>query len=87
MTFRMRWIAPSAGHALRRTLLVLIAAAAVLSATVALEGWPTAKRDLHRDERLNFRADVRRGPIALLTEVVFIAICAGIGRRIFQIRL
>lgn len=87
MTQWTRWIAPSAGHALRRTLLILAAAAVVLSATVALEGWPTAKHDLHRNEKLNFRADFRRGPIALLTEVGFIAVCAGLGRRIFQIRL
>lgn len=87
MTHWMRWIAPSAGHALRRTLLILVAAAAVLSATVALEGWLTAKYELHRNETLNFRADLRRGPIALLSEVVFIAVCAGLGRRVFQIRL
>ena len=87
MTHWMRWIAPSAGHALRRTLLILVAAAAVLSSTVALEGWPTAKHDLHRDERRNFRADLRRGPVAFLSQVALIVICAGVGRGVFRIRL
>lgn len=87
MAHWMRWIAPSAGHALRRTLLILAAAAVILSATVALEGCPTAKHDLHRNEKLNFRADFRGGSIGLLSDAVFIAVGAFLGRGIFQIRL
>src|SRR6185437_14362239 len=87
MTRWMRWIAPSAGHALRRTLLILAAGVLVLSATVAFEGWPTAKHDLHRNEERAFRADFRRGPIALLGGVVLVAVWAGLGRRVFRIRL
>ena len=87
MTHWLRWIAPSAGHALRRTLLILVAALVVLASTLALEGLPTPKRDLRRNERLVFQADFHRGPVAFLGEVVLIAVCAFVGRRVFQIRL
>lgn len=83
----LRWIAPSAGHALRRTLLILVAGLVVLGAMVAVKGLPTRNRDLHRNERLAFRADFHRGPVAMLAQVVFIAGCALVGRLVFRIRL
>jgi hypothetical protein len=83
----MRWIAPSLGHALRRSLLLFTAVLVVWSATVAFEGLPTPQRDLHRNEKLNFRADFHRGPAAFLVQGVFVALCAGVGRVVFRIRL
>ena len=87
MTRWLGWIAPSAGHALRRTLVIVVAALVVLAATVALEGLPTPKHDLHRNERLVFQADFRRGSVGLLGDLVFIAVWAFVGRRVFQIHL
>lgn len=87
MTRCLAWIAPTAGHALRRTLMILVAALVVLAATVALEGLPTPKRDLHRNERLAFQADFHRGSVGFLGDVVFIAVWAFVGRRVFQIHL
>lgn len=87
MTHWFRWIAPSAGHAVRRTLLILVAGLVVMAATVALEGMPSPKRDLHRNERHFFQADIRRGPVNCLGQVIFLAVCAFVGRRVLQIRL
>ncbi|KAA6464828.1 hypothetical protein DYQ86_02400 [Acidobacteria bacterium AB60] len=87
MTYWLRWIAPSATCAVRRTLLILAAAGAVLAVTLAVEGWPTSKRDIHRNERLDFQADFRFGPVNFLGQIIFIAVSATVGHRVFQIRL
>lgn len=87
MTNWMRFIAPSAGHAVRRTMLTSIAAFVVLAGTVALKGLPTRQHEIHQNEILRFAANFPQGVINLCSQIVLIAILAYIGRRVFQIRL
>jgi hypothetical protein len=83
----MRFIAPSLGHAVGRTLLTLAAAVVILAGTVALRGLPTQKLDLHRNEKLIFATNFRVGMYVLLIEVDYMAVVVYIGLRVFQIRL
>lgn len=87
MTKWIRFIAPSPGDAVRRTLLVLAAAAVILAGTAALEGLPTHENEIYQNERLRFAAHFNRGMINLSKEVFFIVLIGYIGRRVLRIRL
>ena len=87
MTKWIRFIAPSPGDAVRRTLFVLGAAVVILAGTVALKGLPTRENEIYQNEKLRFAARFDRGMINLFKEVVFVAVIGYIGRRVFRIRL
>ena len=87
MTKWIRFIAPSPGDAVRRTLLAVGAAVVILAGTVALEGLPTHKREIYEDEKLRFAAHFERGMINLSKEAFLIVIIGYIGRRVFRLRL
>ena len=87
MTKWIRFIAPSPGDAVRRTLIVLGAAGVILAGVMAFEGLPTHKREIYENEKLRFAAHFERGMINLSKEAFFIILIGYVGRRVFRLRL
>jgi hypothetical protein len=72
---------------IRRTFLILIAAALVGLAAFALLGWPSLTREYHRDEIARFKPGVVHGVVQFGGEAMLVALVAYAGKRWLRVRL
>ncbi|HSY50706.1 MAG TPA: DUF4405 domain-containing protein [Thermoanaerobaculia bacterium] len=72
---------------IRRTLLILIAAALVGLAAFALLGRPSLTREYHRDEIARFKPEVVHGLVQFGGEAMLVALVAYVGKRWLRVRL
>ena len=84
---RLVRIAPSFGHALRRSAVLLLAACLVFLGALMVEGRPARAREYHQDERARFASPATRGLIQFLGEALLTAGFAYAGRRWLRVRL
>lgn len=86
MSRRVR-LAPSTSHLVRRTAVLMVAAALVVAGVVALEGWPSRDRAVRWNDAAGFAPTPARGSVQFLGEAMMLGLFAYVGRRWLRVRL